>query len=134
LTGGGHAVRHKDPLATPARGPAKLHTLARRPRCVCSSGRPHPLLTYGDGRKAEGVDYPVEEDARPTGKGKSVHKKQTVADRAEEVFALQATTRHGRTGESFGRALLAVLDTVAPGVTPSGKDSALPAAGREGPG
>ena len=63
-----------------------------------------------------------------------MHKKRTVADRAEEVFALQATTRHGRTGESFGRALLAVLDTVAPGVTPSGKDSALPAAGREGPG
>ncbi len=50
--------------------------------------------------KAEGVDYPVEEGVRPTGKGKTVHKKQKVADMAEEVFARQATTRAERTRES----------------------------------
>jgi hypothetical protein len=103
---------------------------------LTGGGQKDPLAAYGTVcRKAEGVDYPLEEGARPTGKGKSVHKKQTVADMAEEILARQATIRPERTGESFGKALLAVLDTdaVAPGVTLSGEDSALPA-GREGSG
>ena len=44
---------------------------------------------------------------------KAVRKKQKVADMADEVLARQARARAERTGEPFGEALKAVLETEA---------------------
>jgi hypothetical protein len=61
----------------------------------------------------DGVDYhPVGGEA-PTWKGKTMRKKQKVADMAEEVLARQARTRADRTGEPFEDALGVVLETEA---------------------
>jgi hypothetical protein len=61
----------------------------------------------------DGVDYhPVGGEA-PTWKGKAMHKKQKVAEMADEVLARQAKTRDDRTGGPFEDALEAVMGTEA---------------------
>lgn len=65
------------------------------------------------GEVLEGVGYTTKRVGSATWKGKTMRKKQKVAEMADEVLAWQAKTRADRTGEPLEDALKGVMGTEA---------------------